>query len=65
MHNVSGIQNIHVNRLDMHQHQLISACKIAKEAWGILADTHEGEVVLKHSKLEQRTTEFENLRMFI
>lgn len=42
-----------VNGVDMHQHQLISTYKIAKEAWDILAETHEGDNAVKCFKLQQ------------
>lgn len=45
------------------KHRLISTCKIAKEAWDILAETHKGDNVVKCYKLQQLTIEFENLRI--
>ncbi|KAG5558091.1 hypothetical protein RHGRI_008112 [Rhododendron griersonianum] len=44
-------------------HRKIANCEIAKEAWDILATYHEGMHVVKQSKLQRLTTEFESIRM--
>ena len=41
----------------------ISHCETAKEAWDILQVTFEGTTKVKAFKLQQLTTQFENLRM--
>ena len=38
-------------------------CETAKEAWDILQLTHEGTSVVKASKLQNLTTQFETIKM--
>jgi len=49
--------------VDVNEHRKISNCEIAKEAWDILVTCHEGTDVVKQSKLQRLTTEFEVIRM--
>ncbi|KAG5565576.1 hypothetical protein RHGRI_001477 [Rhododendron griersonianum] len=49
--------------VDENEHQKIANCEIAKEAWDILVTCHEGTDVVKQSKLQRLTTEFETIRM--
>ncbi|KAG5530448.1 hypothetical protein RHGRI_025409 [Rhododendron griersonianum] len=46
-----------------NEHCKIANCEIAKEAWDILVTCHEGADVVKQSKLQRLTTEFETIRM--
>ena len=41
----------------------IMTCETAKEAWDILQLTHEGTSVVKASKLQNLTTQFETIKM--
>ena len=41
----------------------ISSTKTAKEAWTILQTTYEGTKAVKDSKLQRRTTSFEEIKM--
>ncbi|XP_019150550.1 PREDICTED: uncharacterized protein LOC109147343 [Ipomoea nil] len=43
--------------------KLIASTRIAKIAWGILCDHHEGNTTVRQSKLQIIQTEFENLKM--
>ncbi|XP_068315001.1 uncharacterized protein [Pyrus communis] len=45
------------------QFNYISKCTTAKEAWGILEVTHEGNSTVKESKLQHLITKFENITM--
>lgn len=39
------------NRVDINQFELMSMCTIEKEVWYILQDIHEGDNMVKFSKL--------------
>ncbi|XP_031112003.1 uncharacterized protein LOC116015975 [Ipomoea triloba] len=43
--------------------KLIAATNVAKTAWDILCDHHEGNSTVKQSKLQMIQTQFENLKM--
>ncbi|XP_019190613.1 PREDICTED: uncharacterized protein LOC109185071 [Ipomoea nil] len=43
--------------------KLIASTRIAKIAWSILCDHHEGNTTVRQSKLQMIETEFENLKM--
>ncbi|XP_019157178.1 PREDICTED: uncharacterized protein LOC109153768 [Ipomoea nil] len=43
--------------------KLIASTRIAKTAWGILCNHHEGNTSVRQSKLQMIQTEFENLKM--
>nr|GMD43924.1 uncharacterized protein LOC109158582 [Ipomoea batatas] len=43
--------------------KLIAATNVAKTAWDILCDHHEGNSTVKQSKLQMVQTQFENLKM--
>ncbi|KAI8543453.1 hypothetical protein RHMOL_Rhmol08G0219400 [Rhododendron molle] len=49
--------------VDVIEHRKIENCEIAKEVWDILVTCHEGTYVVKQSKLQRLTTEFEMIRM--
>ncbi|KAG5566093.1 hypothetical protein RHGRI_001883 [Rhododendron griersonianum] len=49
--------------VDVKEHRKIANCEIAKEAWDILVTCHEETDVIKQSKLQRLTTEFEIIRM--
>ncbi|KAI8530382.1 hypothetical protein RHMOL_Rhmol11G0053900 [Rhododendron molle] len=49
--------------VDVNEHCKIANYEIAKEAWDILVTCHEGTYVVKQSKLQRLTTEFEMIRM--
>ncbi|KAG5565754.1 hypothetical protein RHGRI_001616 [Rhododendron griersonianum] len=49
--------------VDVNEHRKIANCEIAKEAWDILVTCHEGTDVVKQSKLQRLTTEFEIVTM--
>ncbi|KAG5556760.1 hypothetical protein RHGRI_007131 [Rhododendron griersonianum] len=49
--------------IDINEHRKIANCEIAKEAWDILVTCHEGTDVVKQSKRQRLTTEFETIKM--
>ncbi|XP_058184477.1 uncharacterized protein LOC131301965 [Rhododendron vialii] len=49
--------------VDVTEHRKITNCEFAKEAWDILVTCHEGTYVVKQSKLQRLTTEFEMIKM--
>ncbi|PNX74790.1 gag-protease polyprotein [Trifolium pratense] len=51
------------NCIDKHIFKLIKKCALAKEAWTVLENVHEGNSKVKMSRLQLLTTKFENLRM--
>ncbi|KAG8483095.1 hypothetical protein CXB51_022018 [Gossypium anomalum] len=51
------------NGVDMEQFKMISTCEIAKKAWIILQNQHEGNVFVKMPKLQILAIEFVSLKM--
>ncbi|KAG5562698.1 hypothetical protein RHGRI_005429 [Rhododendron griersonianum] len=49
--------------VDINEHRKIANYEIAKETWDILVTCHEGTDVVKQSKLQRLTTEFEIIIM--
>ena len=55
--------NAIVNEKDINWHGLISTCIVTKEGWDTLPDIHEGDNLIEHSKFQNVSTEFENIKM--
>ena len=55
--------NAIVNEKDINWHELISTCTVTKEAWDTLPNIHERDNLIEHSKFQNVSTEFENIKM--
>ncbi|KAK5793026.1 hypothetical protein PVK06_034160 [Gossypium arboreum] len=63
-HENSQALNAIFGGVDLDQLKVIFVCEFAKEAWTILKNQHEGNDVIRMSKLLILTNRFENLKMF-
>lgn len=52
----SNVLNDVFNGIDMEQFKVIAIIEIAKQAWTILQNWHEGNIIIRMSKLQIITT---------
>ena len=60
--NYTALKSIH-GAISLEEYKRVLPCSTSKDAWYTLERTHEGTSIVKSSKFQMLTHQFENLKM--